>query len=63
MIDVVRDVPLSWECPDCGAPVYRGHEWMRAKAQCAPDCPTREGTYYDQQQEQTHYGRDWENPL
>lgn len=63
MIDVVRDVPLSWECPECGAPEYRGQWWTKDRAVCSPDCPTREDHYFDQQQEQTHYGRDWENPL
>lgn len=37
---LARDIPLSWDCPDCGAPAARfGYVSTLKAAQCKRWCP------------------------
>ena len=41
---LMRDVPLSWDCPLCGAKAAR-HAYLQTmeRARCKPDCPKPQG--------------------
>lgn len=36
---LLRDLPLSWDCPGCGAKASRGGDLhVRERGRCDPDC-------------------------